>query len=538
MRRRFTYFFFFLTLCLLAACARYGTPGGGIKDTDAPKIIQENSESNMQTRFNKKKFSFEFDEWIKVQNPIREVVISPPTDYPFKVSERGKRVTFEFAEEEVLKENATYQINFGDAIKDFTEGNTLKNFVFVFSTGDVIDSLSVGGNVVDVSTGEGMSDVVVMLYDNLSDTSFFTQKPFYFTKTNANGKFQLNNLKSDTFQIFALEDGNVNYYYDQASEKVGFLDSMIILKDTLNNDLTINVFDEEDEPILIDYEQDYKGLIKLAYAPTPFKFDIESEEIDSLKYFHEIINDSIYLWHNILNSDSSVFMVKYNEEIDTVINKKAKKSIRKRPLSLHRSIRSSLETSHLDSITLFFNKPILSINDTLISLKDTLKEFDLNNSFLENRMLVLHYGNLTDDAFFDLQLLPEALTDWYGMKNKDTINLKVKALDTEQLGNINLTFTNSDSINYIAALMLKNDKVKEFVVSTDSTFNLSKMKPAAYKLELIQDRNGDGRWSPGDIKTKRHSEKIKSLTLEELKAGWDLELSVDLKEIFDDSSSK
>jgi len=538
MSRRLSYFIFFLCLVTMAACARFGTPAGGVRDTDGPKIIDENSEDNLQTNFNKRKFSFEFDEWIKVQNAIKEVVISPPTDYPFKVSERGKRVIFEFSEEEVLKENATYQINFGDAIKDFTEGNVLKNFVFVFSTGDVIDSLSMGGNVVDVSSGEGLSDIIVMLYDDLSDTCFFTKKPFYFTKTDSDGNFKLNNLKSDTFQIFALEDGNVNYYYDLDSEKVGFLDSLIFLQDTLNNDLKITLFDEEDEPALVDSDQDIKGLIKLAYSPLPFEYDITSEEIDSLSTFHEVVNDSLYLWHNILNSDSSSFYISYDMTVDTVINKRAKKTMRSRALALHKSVRSSVETNPNDSIVVAFNKPLSIVNDSLFSIKDTSKTYKLNQLSINNRELVIYADRLSADANYDLEILPQALTDWYGVNNKDTIRLKVNTIDPEELGNIILDFTSVPDTSFVVSLNLKKDKIRDFVVRSDTTIQVNKMKAGSYTLELVQDINGNGRWSPGDIKTKRQSEQIKSLPLEELKAGWDIELSVDLKEIFDDSSGK
>ena len=137
--------------------------------------------------------------------------------------------TIEFAEDEILKENATYQINFGNAVKDFSVGNIFENYVFVFSTGPVIDSLSVSGKVIDELTGEPVKDVLVMLYENLADSALILDKPFYFSKTTDDGSFQLNNLRADTFQLFGLKDENVSYTYDLPEERVAFYNKHIII---------------------------------------------------------------------------------------------------------------------------------------------------------------------------------------------------------------------------------------------------------------------------------------------------------------------
>ena len=58
---------------------------------------------------------------------------------------RGKNVITEF--EEDLRDSTTYTFYFQDAIRDLNEGNILEDYQFVLSTGSVIDSLSVTGNV-------------------------------------------------------------------------------------------------------------------------------------------------------------------------------------------------------------------------------------------------------------------------------------------------------------------------------------------------------------------------------------------------------
>lgn len=52
--------------------------------------------------------------------------------------------------EDTLKANTTYNFNFGNSIADNNEGNVLPYYNFVFSTGSIIDSLYISGNVDDV----------------------------------------------------------------------------------------------------------------------------------------------------------------------------------------------------------------------------------------------------------------------------------------------------------------------------------------------------------------------------------------------------
>jgi len=103
-----------------------------------------------------------------------------------------------------LRENATYTINFGEAVQDLTEGNAVPDMRFVFSTGDQIDSLELSGTVMDALTRAPAKDVYVMLYENTADTVVRTERPFYFGKTNDQGTYKIQNLRAGTFKIFAL----------------------------------------------------------------------------------------------------------------------------------------------------------------------------------------------------------------------------------------------------------------------------------------------------------------------------------------------
>ena len=132
-------------------CASGGQLTGGPKDTSPPVLDTLKSAPLQPLNYFPRRLEFFFDEFVQVKDPTKQVLVSPPLTYIPKVKERGKKVTFEFDPKEVLREDATYTINFGEAIVDFREGNKLSNFTYVFSTGDYIDSLSLKGRIINLS---------------------------------------------------------------------------------------------------------------------------------------------------------------------------------------------------------------------------------------------------------------------------------------------------------------------------------------------------------------------------------------------------
>ena len=95
---------------------------------------------------------------------------------------------------EALNPDVTYSINFGEAIKDLHEGNIFKDYSFVLSTGENIDTLTLQGKVLQAFDHKPSADFFVMLYADANDTisidslPFFV-KPYYVTKSDKDGKF-------------------------------------------------------------------------------------------------------------------------------------------------------------------------------------------------------------------------------------------------------------------------------------------------------------------------------------------------------------
>lgn len=200
---------------------------GGPKDETPPRVVKS-SPDNYSLRFKEKRIEIEFNEFIQLKNINQELVVSPPPEEKPVVRLKNKSVIIDL--NGTLLDSTTYTLNFGQAIVDNNESNLLENYQFVFSTGNYIDSLGISGfilNAFDLKASE--EPVTIMLYDVLYDSVPFKKIPMYIGKSTKKGNFEINNVKNDTFKVFALKDKNYNLIYDLPDEEIAFLDTTIIL---------------------------------------------------------------------------------------------------------------------------------------------------------------------------------------------------------------------------------------------------------------------------------------------------------------------
>lgn len=510
------------------SCAKFVPLQGGDKDETPPQILASGSTANMQTNFQERKIELEFDEYIALSNPSKEIFVSPPLDYPLKVKERGRILTIEFNEDEVLRENTTYQINLGKSIKDFTEGNALEDYSMVFSTGSFIDSLSMKGTVEDTE-GQPVKDVLVVLHENLSDTCLSTLRPDYLTRTDENGNFVLSNLRADTFNIYALEDQNVSFTYDQESERIGFLDSTIFLTEVDSTAYTLLLFDEEDALRLIETTHRSDGLVKAVFNRPPEEVEVLIADIDSNNTYVETVKDTILVWHDKLEQDSLTIYINGQGISDTIKTRKPKKSISSVPL---KNTDTQLVINHTDTIKISFNKPLSTIDTSLISISDTSLQYDIIESGVMDNQFWLR-TSLEAGSTYSIKLDSASVTDRYGTQNKDSLILSLRTQDPEKLGDIKLTVKNEDTLTYVITIMKDEEEVGRFSTAETMEYVMNRVIPGQYKATILQDLNNNGQWTAGSLSEKRLPEKTKEINLEELKPGWELDSELLIQEIFD-----
>ena len=216
---------FSLLLLTVFSCARMGSPDGGWYDETPPKILGT-SPANGSDDVNSKKVTILFNEFVTLDNPTEKVVVSPPQLEAPEVKVNGKRITV--ALQDTLKPNTTYTIDFSDAIADNNEGNPLGNYTYSFSTGNHIDTMEVAGYVLEAQNLEPIKGILVGLYRNLNDTAFQHEPMMRIARTDGNGHFVIKGVAKGDYRIYALQDMDGNYKFNQASEKIAFTPEIIM----------------------------------------------------------------------------------------------------------------------------------------------------------------------------------------------------------------------------------------------------------------------------------------------------------------------
>jgi hypothetical protein len=232
---------FLIVSLFIGGCAQVGMPTGGLRDSIPPVLVSAVPKM-YQTNFKGDKITFTFDEYINLEDIQKNLLVSPYPKVSPQVNFKLKTVTVKI--KDTLKDNTTYAINFGNAIKDNNEGNPFKNFTYVFSTGSTIDSLTLSGQVILAETGKKDSTIVALLYRDTDDTTVQHRKPDYIARCDPEGKFTFTNLSKDTYKIYALKDNDGGKTYNSKIETFAFYDSTIILTDSVRP-VTLYAYNEE-----------------------------------------------------------------------------------------------------------------------------------------------------------------------------------------------------------------------------------------------------------------------------------------------------
>lgn len=521
-----------MTSLIVYSCANQIALTGGPRDTEPPKLDSIVSTANYQLHYIKDEIELRFDEFINLQSPARQIIISPPLQFPLDIDHRGKRIRMNFHEEEVLKDDATYIINFGEAIADFTENNQLKNFSFVFSTGDFIDSLRLNGKVLDAKSKEPVENITVMLYDNIYDSVVYKERPFYFAKTEEEGTFTLQNLRADTFKIVALEDLNLNYLYEDNAEQFAFLLENIELNDSSEYDLTLLSFKLKSDPRYLDNNVPHDGHITFT-----FDQDLAHNPVvpldESLTYYSETDAKNVLFWIEEYANYPYSFAIRMDTIWDTISIRRPQSKDRK-DLPVLRITESNVSSESglhpTDTLRLTFNFPINSVVHNLVRMQDSipLLSGQVVADTAASRTLSIAYP-WKQGGDYVLTLDSSSITDFYG-RAIDSTAFPFSVGRKNAFGEIKLALRNAiDNVNYVITLNDEDRTIKVWnkISSADTQLLIEKLPPSEYSLRITEDRNNNGEWDPGDYLQKRYAENIFEVQLEPLKENWTLEATID-----------
>ena len=312
---------FISVISLVTACASIGSPDGGPYD-ETPPIFLGSTPEPFAIGVKNKRIELEFDEFIKIEKAAEKVVVSPPQATPPEIKTNGKKIIV--ALDDSLKANTTYSIDFSDAIVDYNEGNPLGNFAFSFSTGDHIDTLAVSGTVLNASNLEPIKGILVGLHSDLSDSAF-TTKPFErVSRTDADGHFTIRGIAPGSYRIYALQDANQNYMFDQKNEMIALLDSLIVPY----TEIRIHQDTTWVDPLTIDtiravpcvhYLPEDLVLLAFTEAPTQrYLTKVERSELNRFSIFFSLGADSLPLLKPLNFPKEDAYIVQASLDYDSI----------------------------------------------------------------------------------------------------------------------------------------------------------------------------------------------------------------------------
>ena len=533
-----------LSALLCTGCAKIATPTGGPKDSTPPKVLKAEPADGTVRFDSKQQIKLYFDEYITLNNPSDNVLISPPMSKAPDYTVKGKTLVIKF--KDTLRENTTYNMVFSDCIKDYHESNPLNYFHYSFSTGDSLDDYMIRGNLLDAKTLAPVKDFFVLLYKGDADSLPLTTLPNYVTKTLSDGSFVLKNITKGDYKIFAIKDINANFRYDLPNEEIAFLEESVSAfhalpdsaADSLQAELpllTLYAFTAADSvQQLARYENPAAGVYKFPYKVR--MVDFSATPLGETPDYFEVINptyDTVTWYFKTPLTDTAIYILKTGDRIDTVrlTPFKEKQTTGRGRTQPKQSLNVAFQNAgeYHKPLTLKFPYPIRPTDSFSVwvysqhqDMKDTFElRFAVPDTFIMQLPLPM---DVTEKKSYSIMIRDSV---FYGHNNltNDTLKTQFTTKSIKDYGTLIMNYElPNDGKAYVATLWLKDRIVQEDFLTSSKTITYSFLNPDTYRISVFCDENRNGRWDPGDYRQKRQPEKMFAFPQNiSIRAYWDSE---------------
>ena len=519
----------------MLSCAKRGSITGGLKDTLAP-VLKYSSPKNMTTNFEGNEIILGFDEYVKLKNLNKQLIISPPMKHEPLILPTNASKVITIKIKDTLQPNTTYSFNFGQSIADNNEGNAINQFKYIFSTGPYIDSLSISGQIKDAYEKNVDNFVSVMLYevnDTFKDSLIYKQSPRYITNTlDSLRTFKLENLKAGKYLLLALKDKGSNNRYNPKDDKIGFLKHYI----TVPND---TVFELElfKEVLPLKTFKPIQASGNRLYLPYEGKQDFKTSKPKIvLKHGNDVLEtivtafpkkDSLQVWYKPIKADSlsmEVSRENYNKKFSFKVKDQKKDTLN--ITALQNGV-----INFRDRFTLESSTPLVKFDKSKMRLvnKDSVAvDFTTEYDEFEQKLYVDFKKEPVEK--YNVTFFPGALTDFYE-KTNDTLAYKLTTKEHSDYGNLVLNLQNVKRFPIIVeATNAKGDVVYASDYSEGKTkleFNL--MVPDKFTIRIIYDDNKNKKYDSGNFLNKTYAEEVFYYQTEvDVRTNWDVDQAIDL----------
>jgi len=441
---------------------------------------------------------------------------------------------------DTLQPNTTYSFNFGQSIADNNEGNAYNQFKYIFSTGDYIDSLAIGGRIKDAHDIEAESFVSVMLYEvnkSYNDSIVFNDSPRYITNTLDSLKtfrlenLKLENLKAGKYLLVAMKDRNSNNKFNPKEDKIGFRKEFI----TIPNDTVyeIELFKETLDFKSFKPTQASGNRLFLGYNGTQNLKEKQPKIVvkSNSQVLETIITqmpkkDSLQIWYKPLKTDSLAVSISKDKYLQDFIVKI--KDQKKDTLNISTSVNGTL--NFRDRFSLDASTPLVKFDDSKIKLTvNDSTELPFKREYdVFNQKLYLDFDKEPNKKY-SFKLLPGALTDFYE-KSNDTLSYKLETKAAADYGNLRIRLQNVKHFPVIVELTdAKGDVIASQYTDFKTIVDFNLLNPAVYNLRIIYDENKNEIYDSGNFLEKRYSEEVVYFSKEiDVRANWDVDQTFDV----------
>jgi hypothetical protein len=577
----FRYFIVLVFSVLLIACANRGMgPTGGPKDV-TPPVLLRSVPSLQQTNVTAKHIDLYFDEIVQLTNPSEKVVVSPAQIEPATIKAIGKRVSIVLNDS--LKANTTYTIDFGESLADNNEKNILKNFAFSFSTGASIDTMQIAGTVLDAHTLDPVPNIIAGIHGNMNDSAFTHIPLLRVAKTSEKGTFSIKGVRNGKYRVFALNDQNGNFFFDQPAEGVAVYSNpvqtsfkMDVRNDTIRTDsakidtikqvnyvrflpdtLVLRYYKEEfSRQRLVKTERLTQDKITLYFGakndtlpvlkPLNFKWkqppllqrsikndtlsywikDTIAAKMDTLKmalYYHK--SDSV--GNPIAATDTLLFKFHHPKKSPTVANSKTGKETKKKIETWRINVDLGQDVDVDKRIYFKFESPVVKIDSSRLHFYvkvDTLWKPAVIHLKRDDDVGLVYSMSYPwkPDTFYKLEMDSAVFTNWKGLVNDAyKQSFRVRALEEYSSLIVNLS---SFTERTVLELLNNKDEVIKTLKAKPTQNTFSYLLPGDYYLRMYIDANDNGQWDTGNYKKKRDPEQVYYFPSKiTLRANWDIE---------------
>ena len=211
-----------IILLLLNSCANIVAPTGGEEDVEPPKVLNISVLENTKNIY-EKSITFEFDEYIQLNNWDEYFYISPPLKK--RANKKIKGQTLQIIIDDTLSNNTNYYIALNSCIKDNNEGNILDTLSYELVNSDSSNAITISGNLKDAYSLSAIENAWIMIFNaDVNDSLIFKTTPNYIARTDKKGFFHFPNLKDINYKIVALT--GFDFLYNK-EEKIAFSEKLL-----------------------------------------------------------------------------------------------------------------------------------------------------------------------------------------------------------------------------------------------------------------------------------------------------------------------